>query len=83
MSAQHDIPIKVDKNEYKVPANANAVTGKFIRDLAGVGAAYDLWLRARGQEDDRLIRPEDSIVLEEGMHFYTAKSEITPGGCTC
>lgn len=83
MSAQHEIPIKVDKKEYKVPANVNPVTGKFLRELAGVGEEYDLWLRARGPEDDRLISPEDCITLEEGMHFYTAKAVITPGGYGC
>lgn len=79
MSQEHEIVIKVDKQEYRVAGST--ITGQALRQLANVGSEYDLWLRARGQEDDSIIGPDNVITIEPGMHFYTAKAVITPGGC--
>jgi hypothetical protein len=73
------IPIEIDHKPYKVPSDKNPVTGKYLRDLPepAVSNDYDLWLRLPG--DDEVVEPEDTIRLEPGMYFYTAKKELTPG----
>jgi len=76
----HPIPFKIDKIEHKINSDQNPVTGQFLRNLPPpVGEAYDLWLRARGKEDDRIIQPQDRIEVHAGDHFYTAKKDIAPG----
>jgi hypothetical protein len=77
----HPIPFKIDKTEHKINSDQNPVTGQFLRSLPPpVGDAYDLWLRSRGSEDDRIIQPQDHIEIQPGDHFYTAKKDIAPGG---
>lgn len=76
--APREIPITIDKKEYKVPADLNPVTGEYLRSLPPVGEEYDLWLR-RDDGDDELIEPSTEMRLHPGMHFYTAKKVITPG----
>jgi hypothetical protein len=76
----HEIHFKIDKNPHEISSAQNPVTGQFLRSLPPpVGDDYDLWLRGRGQEDDRIINPQDSVTVREGDHFYTAKKDITPG----
>lgn len=80
MEKPHTISFKIDKNEHKITSDRNPVTGQFLRDLPPpVTDAYDLWLRGRGQDDDRIIQPEDHIGVRDGDHFYTAKKDINPG----
>ena len=56
------------------------VTGAFLRSLSPVVPDdYDLYLRAKGHEDDLLIKPEDKVEVKNGDHFYTSKRVITPG----
>lgn len=73
------IPFKIDNQEFKLDPSENPVSGQYLRDLASVGEDYDLWLRARGNEDDTLIEAGGSYTIEPGFHFYTSKREITPG----
>ena len=76
----HSIPFKIDKTEHKIDSAQNPVTGQFLRSLPpAVGDDYDLWLRARGSEDDRIIQPHDPVEIRPGDHFYTAKKDIAPG----
>lgn len=74
------IHFKIDKEQHEIAEDQNPVTGLFLRGLPPpVGDAYDLWLRARGNEDDTVVRPEDQVEVKNGDHFYTAKRDITPG----
>ena len=80
----HEIHFKIDKTQHTITEDRNPVTGQYLRSLPpAVGEAYDLWLRARGHEDDRIISPEDRVTIENGMHFYTAKRDIAPGADSC
>lgn len=70
----------IDKNKQQIEETQNPVTGQFLRSLPPpVQEGYDLWLRAKGHEDDELIKSETQVTVKEGDHFYTAKSVITPG----
>lgn len=71
------IHIQIDRKPYQV--SENSASGAYLRKLAGITDEYDLWQRAKGNEDDILITPEMSIRLKNGDHFYTAKKIITPG----
>jgi hypothetical protein len=74
------IPFKIDKNHHEINHSQNPVSGQFLRNLApAISEEYDLWLRGRGQEDDIIVEPGDSITVKNGDHFYTAKRVITPG----
>lgn len=75
-----EIPFTIDKTPHKLPADQNPTSGQFLRNLEPkVTEEYDLWLRARGQEDDQLVEAETSVEVRPGDHFYTAKRVITPG----
>jgi len=76
----HEIHFKIDKTNHTISEEQNPMSGAALRALPpAVSPDYDLWLRARGSEDDRVIEPTTTIVVESGMHFYTAKKVITPG----
>jgi hypothetical protein len=76
----HRIHFKIDKESHEITEDQNPVTGQYLRGLPpAVGEEYDLWLRARGREDDTLIRPDMKVTVRDGDHFYTAKRDITPG----
>jgi hypothetical protein len=69
--------IFIDKAAFDVGQDNDPAKGSYLRTLGGVQDGFDLWLKGPG--DDKLIKPDDSIPLENGMHFYSAKSELTPG----
>jgi len=74
------IHFTIDKNKHEIEADENPVTGAFLRSLPpAVPEDYDLYLRARGHEDDLLIKPEEKVEVKKGDHFYTSKRVITPG----
>jgi hypothetical protein len=79
---KHDkkINFKIDKNNYEITESQNPVTGEFLRGLPPVPAGYDLWLRGKGNEDDRLISAADKVEIENGDHFYTSRQDVNPGG---
>lgn len=78
--ADKKIPFKIDKKEYKILESQNLVMGSYLRGLPPVPEDYDLWLRGRDSEDDRLINPEDTVEVKNGDHFFTSKKVVTPGG---
>lgn len=69
--------IHIDRQKFDVEDSPK--TGSEIRELAGLGSEVDLYLEQRGNEDDRLVADDDSIDLENGMHFFSAPKHITPG----
>ena len=74
------IHFKIDKTQYEISEDQNPVTGAYLRSLPPVPEDYDLWLRGRGSDDDKLINPEENVEVENGDHFYTSKRVVTPGG---
>lgn len=73
----HVIPIFID--DVKFDLTNSQQTGTQLRSLANVAADRDLWQEIPGNKDDILIRPEDSLEVKPGTHFYTAPSTINPG----
>jgi hypothetical protein len=73
-----DVTIIIDKKETKSP---NPTTGEALYKLGEIAAGYDLWEEVHGKGDDVLI-PNDGapITLKNGEHFYTAQSNLNPGG---
>lgn len=71
--------IHIDRAQFKVPSDS--MTGAQIRLLPTppVSGDRDLWLEAKGGQPDRLIADADIVPMENGLHFFTAPREITPG----
>ena len=74
------IVIHIDKKVYHVEGQ-ESLTGQEIKNLAEpkIGDDRDLFLKMSGNEDDRLITSEETVQLENGMHFYSAPKNINPG----
>lgn len=77
--SDHTTVIHIDRADYHV--DAAALTGLQIRDLPtpAIGPDRDLYLQARGHEEDQLIADSQVVTLENGMHFFSAPRTITPG----
>lgn len=73
------IQFKIDKKQYRITADQNPVTGSYLRGLPPVPEDYDLYLRARGHEDDTVILPDAIVTVKHEDHFYTSKRVINPG----
>jgi Multiubiquitin len=75
---EKEIPIHIDKTQYKVPAGS--MTGSELRALPDpdLSSDYDLFEVVPGG-DDRLIADGDAVELKAGMHFFSAPRNITPG----
>jgi hypothetical protein len=73
------VVIHIDKKPYKVLGPT--ITAEELRALPepDVGADRDVYLEVPGPGDDQLITAGAVITLENGLHFFTAPSTITPG----
>lgn len=74
----NDIVIHLDRKKYKV--DESILTGSQLRQLPDpdIGAEFDLWREVPGGEDDR-VDNDERVKLKDGMHFFTAPSNINPG----
>jgi Multiubiquitin len=72
--------IKIDRDKFEV--EGPTITGAQLRALPNplVGPDRDLFLTAPGPDPDLLIKDDQIVELKEGMHFFTAPANITPGG---
>jgi hypothetical protein len=72
--------IKIDRENFKV--GGPSITGAELRKLTTppIGADRDLFLTVPGPDPDRSIGETEAVELKSGMHFFTAPSNITPGG---
>lgn len=70
--------IHIDKKKYTV--EAESLTGAQLRALpdTDITAEYELMLEVPGGEDDS-IGDEQTVTLKNGMHFFSAPRNITPG----
>lgn len=70
--------IHIDKKLYKV--SDAALTGAQLRSLPTppISAEYDVLLEVPG-EDDEILFDDRVVLLENGMHFFSAPRNITPG----
>jgi hypothetical protein len=76
--AQEEVTIIIDKKEKKSP---NPTIGAALYKLGEVAAGYDLWEEVHGKGDDVLISNDGApITLKNGEQFYTAQSNLNPGG---
>lgn len=78
-SGKKSFTIHIDRATFKTPFEK--LTGAQIRGLPTppVGPDRDLYLQQKGKNEDRLIRDDDVVDIEEGLHFYTAPTTINPG----
>ena len=74
-----DVRFTIDRQKFKMPAQE--LTGAVLRTLAepNVGADRDLFLETEGATEDQPIGDADSVMLKDGMHFFTAPASIQPG----
>jgi Multiubiquitin len=72
--------IKIDRDHFKV--EGPTITGAQLRALpeSPTGPDRDLFLTVPGPEPDRLIKDDEVVHLANGMHFFTAPANISPGG---
>jgi hypothetical protein len=77
--APKEIRIHIDRQPYEAPGHT--VTGAQLRALPSPPIAEDfsLWLEERGDVEDQLIAPHDSVHIKKDMHFYSAPTKINPG----
>lgn len=65
--------IRCNKTPYALPVGL--IKGSNLRAFFGVKKTQHLW--GECDKDDSLIPEDDSeIMLEDGMHFYTASKKI-------
>lgn len=74
----NDIVIHIDRKKHKV--DEPFLTGSQLRQLPDpdIGVEFDLWREVPGGEDDR-VDNDERVKLKNGMHFFTAPSNINPG----
>jgi hypothetical protein len=79
MNKEHDIPIILDRQQYKVPPGT--VTGSQLRALPmpPLGSDLDVWQEVPGGDDIKLADAQ-AVPVKPGMHFYSAPRTINPGG---
>lgn len=70
--------IHIDKKKYSV--EVDELTGAQLRALPepDISANYELLLEVPGGEDDP-ISDGQAVALKNGMHFFSAPRNITPG----
>lgn len=80
--AARPIRIHLDRVPYEI--HQHELTGAQIRALPSppISPDFDLWQEERGDVEDRLIAPTDTVKLKEDMHFYSAPATINPGRCS-
>jgi len=61
--------IHIDGVKYDV--TETYLTGRQLKALAGKDAQYQLFLEQQGDAPDKLIGDDESVPLQNGMHFYT------------
>lgn len=71
------VTIHIDRNEYHL--NQNEITGKQLKELAGLGEEYDLFKVEPGQAEDLEVKDEDKISIKSGDKFISAPKELNPG----
>lgn len=75
---EHHINIQIDRQHYKV--EAEALTGEQLRALVApqIPPARDLFLVVPNGTD-RKIADTETVKLANGMRFFTAPGKINPG----
>jgi Multiubiquitin len=72
--------IKIDRDKFEV--EGPTTTGAQLRALPKppIGPDRDLFLTVPGPDPDLPVKDDQVVKLKEGMHFFTAPANITPGG---
>jgi len=78
MSNEHDIPLILDRQQYKVPPGT--ITGSQLRALPTppLGTDLDVWEEVPGGDDIK-IADNQAVPIKPGTHFYSAPRIINPG----
>jgi hypothetical protein len=73
MSTATGIQIIINKKHFTAPASQ--MTGSDIKALAGIPGSNKLFKEEPGKKPDRVVGDNETIVLENGDHFY----DLPPG----
>jgi hypothetical protein len=75
---QKFVVIHIDNIEYRL--HVDDVTGAQLREFPNppIGPDRDLWLEVP-EGHDRLITDDETVELQDGMHFFSAPARINPG----
>lgn len=79
-SAPAEVPITIDHKPYKV---SPTVTGRELKKVGGVKDGYALFRIVRGPGADVEIGDDETITVEPGTAFISAKKTIDPGDKRC
>ena len=79
MSETHEFQIFIDKHPFTV--HEHSLTGRQLRDLPlpPIPDTRDLYEEVPGG-NDILILNDQLYPMRNGLHFFTAPSNINPGG---
>jgi Multiubiquitin len=69
--------IHIDRKPYQV--SEKQMTGKQLRELAGLETDVHLYLEEIGDVEDEEIKDDKVVDLKPGQHFYSTPKTITPG----
>ena len=64
---QDEVTIHINKQRFVV---TNPISGAELRSIGAIPNANQLFLEVPGEENDTLIRPEQSYTLKNGSHLY-------------
>ncbi len=68
---KHEVRIHINRQAYQSP---NPTTGKALYTLGDIGAHYELFREANGNEEDELVpRDNTEVRLIQDEHFYSEK----------
>jgi hypothetical protein len=71
--------IHIDQKNFDV--TNQFITGAELKQLGGIPAGYEVFLKVNGQGEDQLIRDADQVDLSEPgrEHFYGCKPNTNNG----
>jgi hypothetical protein len=76
---KHVYKIRIDQKNFDV--TNQFITGAELKNLGGIPADYEVFLKVNGPGEDQLIRDADSVDLSQPgrEHFYGCKPNTNNG----
>jgi len=75
---EKQVKVHIDNKSYEFLRDTE-VTGAELKAKAGIGSDYELYRKVPGSATDELITDTKALLLEPGMHFFSALKSVTPG----
>ena len=76
-----EFQIQIDRTHYTV--QKESMTGEELRNVPDemLGVEVDLWEVVPGETDNK-VENDEAVDIKNGMRFFTAPAQITPGFLT-